>query len=911
MQIRDTFATKIEERINPVVKVADRDPVHILEELTSLVITPQWEQYLHRILQDYTDNFDHEDEQDIGIWISGFFGSGKSLLMKVLGVLLEGGEVQSQEIHQLFLNRLPGDSRERTDLERFLAVCRNKISTTFVGGNVHAKLAKSSDSLALIVFRLFAEQRGYTNNWPFAWSIEYQIDARGLTEAFRRIASQQSGQDWTELVEDADFYSGQLYDAAAQVLPDHFNEGPSSVARAVQSIIQSGITPDMLIDRLCRWCRARDSMGKRHKLLLQLDELGQWIGSTDAANSRAQQVQALVETASIRGQGCIWIAVTAHGEVQALKQNIQQEVYEKVNQRFSLKCKLSNEDINQVVQQRLLRKTEIARKDLRERFHLRSGTLIDLGSVKEARRVYPSPNAENIAQFYPYLPWTVAVIPDVVKGIAQATGREEALTGSNRTMIGVVQGGILDMPGFLDKSIGHVLCLADLYKQVEDGVPTETKTDLSRIVGTVKGAGRFTLRVAQALFLLDQSEYIPCNIENVARALIDSFDADLVDLSKKVEIELERLVEAGYAKQVGAVYTFLTTQERSFQEKVRERMEELLAQTWLLSQHFKKYDDDDALRFDRVSVAGITGREKLLRLEIDNRPVRNPSELVTMRVYSPLQYILDSEIMDDEVLKQRSLQESNNIIFRMADVRLLRRALALAVATAEVVERVMTLGQGGDAEREIAKQIRQKDLPLYETRVRQLLAQAVRSGLLFFRGSAYDLIDGESAREAVRNTLSFLLPKIYARFNEVSHRVLYEETAIKAALSGNTSQSDLQALGVYSADGTLNENHPLLSALRGRLPQAEDDRGTISADQLRSEFERPPFGWDRNCIKIGLALLLRNATCRFLVNNHYLTDPSHQEAVQALTKEQRFKALRVQGMRSELSNQELIVNAII
>src|ERR1700687_5644153 len=120
MLIRETFATKIEERIDAVVKVVDRTPALILNELTNLVVTPQWEKHLHRMLDEYTDAFEREDERKIGMWISGFFGSGKSLLMKMLGILLRGGEVAGQDVHQLFLQRLPANSRERSDIERFL-----------------------------------------------------------------------------------------------------------------------------------------------------------------------------------------------------------------------------------------------------------------------------------------------------------------------------------------------------------------------------------------------------------------------------------------------------------------------------------------------------------------------------------------------------------------------------------------------------------------------------------------------------------------------------------------------------------------------------------------------------------------------------------------------------------------------
>ena len=899
MLIRETFATTIQERIEPVVKVADRNPAVLLGELKNLVVTPQWETYLHRILEAYSDAFDRDDEQGIGIWISGFFGSGKSLLMKELGVLLEGGELLGQPVHQVFLSRLPSHSEERADLERFLTICQRKLSTSVIGGNLHAQLSSSNDPLALIVFKLFAREHGYTHNWPLAWAVEYQLDLRGLSAEFHRVASELSGIEWSDVANDPDFYNDVLYQAAASVLPEHFN-GPEAVERAVMSAVQSGITPEMLIDRLRRWCITRDSAGRRYKLLLQLDELGQWIASGNA-NERIMQVQALVETAAQAAGGRIWMAVTAHGDVQALQQNVQQEQYAKISQRFALQCKLSNEDINLVVEERLLRKTQSARIDLTQRFTQRSGEITDLGSLQQAQRVFPTPDTENFSLFYPYLPWTVAVIPNVVKGIAQATGRDEALTGSNRTMIGVVQGGIIDTPGLLNSPVGRILCLADLYDQLASDAPIETRTDINRIISTVPDATTFTTQVARALYLLGQVSYIPCTLENVARALVTSLDTNLAALRMQVKDELERLVAAGYAKQIGESSVFLNTQQRSFQDKVRSRQEELSNQTYELSQKLQEYHSEDALRFDRVSLAG---REMPLRLEIDGRVARNPSVPVTIHVFSPFQRALDPQVADDTAMKQRSLQDPDTIFFRLAETKGLRRALSLALATEEVANQVRA-SQANTAEVEVAQQARQVDLPSYKNEVRRLLTQAVRGGTIFFRGSPYQLLDGEGASDAVRNTLSQLLPSIYARFAEVTHRIINEETAVKAALNGNTTNTDLQNLGVYKNDGTLNESHALISTLRGSLPQASDDQAAIPADQLRSKFERPPFGWDGNCIKAGLALLLRASACRLIVNGRTITDPNSPDALQYLTKEQSFKTLRIQGIRTDLGVQQL------
>lgn len=911
MLIRETFATRIEERINPVVKVSDRQAETLLQELGNLIVTPQWEQYFATMLDEYANAFDRDDEQNIGIWISGFFGSGKSLLMKTLGVLLEGGELRGNTVHDLFLGRIPSGP-QRSIIERSLHTCRTRIKTTYIGSNLFTYQATSDESLALIAFKMFAEQQGYTRNWPFAWAIEHQLALGNHTQAFRTRACELIGLEWDEITQDPAFYNEQLYEATMAVLPQRFHS-IESVERAVRFAYEHGIEPRNLVQHLRDWCTRQDGGGRRYKLLLEFDELGQWINSGTIVSDRLMKIQALVEAASTDGGGRIWIAATAHGDVHEYSGNVQQLLYAQINQRFALKCRLSNEDINLIVQERVLRKTQEASSLLRERFRQRSGEIADLANL-QARRQFGVTTAESVSQFYPYLPWTVDVIPEIVKTIAHAVGRDDALSGSNRTLIGVIQGGILDTPNLLAAPVGRLLCLADLYRQIEIDIPVETKTDLGQILAAVTHANDDTLRVAHALYLLGQVEHIDCTVENINRALANSLKYQLGAEREKVERELNRLVEAGFAKRVGNLYSFLTRQQRTFHDRVRARQEDLLQNTHELSQRLKQFDGYDSLRFDRVQLGGTAGSEKLVRLEMDDRLVRNKDEAVTVSVYSSLQYLVEADVRDDTIMQQRSKQNPHTIFFRMENVPALRRELAYAVATDAVADEALSAGDNPDKrmDRDIAQKAKQEVKEQTEKEILRLLAEAVRQGKIFWNGTAYTLIQGENPQTMVRNTLSHILTSIYARFREVPRRILNEEAAVKAALANNTTNSDLEALGVFKADGTLNDSHPLISSLRGELMQTNNAQGFIEAERLRTHFSRPPFGWDGQCIKVGLALLLRAGGCRLIVNGGSLTNPEDPEVQLQLTKEQKFRALRVQVMIVDLELPQLYVvrNAI-
>jgi hypothetical protein len=196
------------------------------------------------------------------------------------------------------------------------------------------------------------------------------------------------------------------------------------------------------------------------------------------------------------------------------------------------------------------------------------------------------------------------------------------------------------------------------------------------------------------------------------------------------------------------------------------------------------------------------------------------------------------------------------------------------------------------------REARAQDLPSYQAEVKRLLAQSVRNADIFFNGSRYSLVADGSAN-AVCATLAQpqLVPTIYSYFGDLPHRIANEEAAVKAALAGNTGNPDLQHLGVYKADGTINDGHPLITALRGRLPLADKEIPPVQAEDLRQFIEAPPYGWDGNAAKVGLALLLRMSACRLIENGNYITDPAKPEAARVLTKEQAFRSLRVQAMQ--------------
>lgn len=92
MRIRDIFRNDIARRIEEVVKVDNDDDVIVASEISEYVVTERIAEYLHDVVEVYRETIGNPDGRT-NLWISGFFGSGKSSFAKVLGYLLENRRI--------------------------------------------------------------------------------------------------------------------------------------------------------------------------------------------------------------------------------------------------------------------------------------------------------------------------------------------------------------------------------------------------------------------------------------------------------------------------------------------------------------------------------------------------------------------------------------------------------------------------------------------------------------------------------------------------------------------------------------------------------------------------------------------------------------------------------------------------
>src|SRR5262245_46102137 len=570
MKLADIFETRIEEKIDPVIKVGEvQDEAKLASEVGAYVVTPTIERYLDEWLEHYTDTF-RRHTTEIGSWISGYFGSGKSHLAKIVALLAENRSLLGHTAAKRFEGRVPTTASRRASILRSLSRI-DQCSTRVLAFNLNTLVDSKITPLPRLLLSQYYQSRGYSSNLLYARVIEQEIDRRGKLEALHTEVANLAKRSWSEIQKNPGFYANHLYRAACKVAPDAF-ASPEEVAQALKNAERGDLyNAQFLVQTLLDDLASRQQeIKKPARILLVLDESGQWI-EDDAG--RLAQLQALVEESAIKGQGKIWIFVTTHEDMGAIYQNARalQADMKKIEGRFRFKWSLTTENIELVLEDRIFKKKLAGRDAVTKAYDGAPGMIRGLGELANTSQKLPSCDRDRFATLYPFFPYQVHLIPEIVKSLRSRGGRGEQLSGSTRTLLAITQDILrAGRRPYLELEVGEMVPFDEVYGNLagEGEVSPDVRRELSRVEEVVPGATALTRRVAEVLYLIREIAYVPRTIDNLARLLVEATSDDLPGLTARIQPELERLIAAKMVARIGEEYEFLTGERRTFEDEV-------------------------------------------------------------------------------------------------------------------------------------------------------------------------------------------------------------------------------------------------------------------------------------------------------------------------------------------------------
>ena len=280
MKIKDLFLKPIDRPINGVIKADQMDAASVWQELEEYVVTKQISDYLGKFFDAYLEAMDRPNDAAItermGVWVSGFFGSGKSHFIKILSYLLENLEAhnpltgEKRTANQFFDKQKIKDIMLMGDIQR-----ATKGTADVILFNIDAKADSKSDRDAIlqVFLRVFNEKLGYSGDAPHIADMERYLVAKGVYEAFKTAFATSNGSTWDQERDAVDFLRDDIVSALAASL----KMTPQSAgtwfdnARVDHKINIEGFAK-IVNDYLA-------SKPATHKVIFLVDEVGQFIGS--------------------------------------------------------------------------------------------------------------------------------------------------------------------------------------------------------------------------------------------------------------------------------------------------------------------------------------------------------------------------------------------------------------------------------------------------------------------------------------------------------------------------------------------------------------------------------------------------------------------------------------------------------
>src|SRR4051794_20029974 len=201
MLIRDFFKKPVDRPINGVIKADQWDDDSVWQELDEYVITRELDIHLRRFFDAYLKSLDLSKDMDaagkIGVWVSGFFGSGKSHFIKVLLYLLSNRQVskdgQTKRAIEFFDGKIT-DAMLAADIKRAV-----NTDTDVILFNIDSKADTGKEDPILTVFlNVFNEMLGYSPDHPHIADMERVLDAKGKLSSFHAAYHDIAGAEWVD-----------------------------------------------------------------------------------------------------------------------------------------------------------------------------------------------------------------------------------------------------------------------------------------------------------------------------------------------------------------------------------------------------------------------------------------------------------------------------------------------------------------------------------------------------------------------------------------------------------------------------------------------------------------------------------------------------------------------------------------
>lgn len=840
MRLNEIFAKDVQRPIEGVIK-AD-DVAHLGTEVEEYVLTNEAAKGLELLLEAYT-NYTNAN----GVWISGFFGSGKSHLLKMLAHLL--GDVQDQEFDRAQVV----ESFRSKATDAFLPPLLDKaarIPAKSLLFNIDQKATlitkDQTDALLKVFVKVFDESRGYYGNQGHVARFECDLDNRGQYDAFKAAFESIAGIAWTQGREQSALEGANIDAAFAEVN----GEATSGIIKQYQA--SYAVSIEDFADEVKAWLNKQPD---GFRLNFYVDEVGQFIGSN---THLMLNLQTIAESLNTKCGGRAWVMVTSQEDMDKVvgdRTKQQGNDFSKIQARFKTRVKLTSADVEEVIRKRLLEKNGSGASELRAIYARESANFKTLFDFVDGAKTYRNyTDEEHFLGTYPFVSYQFPLFQAAIEGISDHNvfeGRNSSV--GERSMLGVVQQVARDIGNI---EVGTLATFDHMFA----GIRASLKSAAQRSIDVAERNldNQLAIRLLKALFLVKFVESFQATPRNLTVLVYDRFGLDLPALAEGVKEALTLLETQTYVQRNGNVYEYLTNEEQVIEEEIKN----VDIDASEVSTQLFKILSGDVMKTNKIRYAK-NGQDFPFGFKLDDQ-VHGPQRELSVHFITP------EYPYGPEQIRMHSAGKDELRVILEPDERVLSD-LRLLLKTDKYTKRKRTTSLSAIEEqilRAKAAQNREREKELV-----QRLQSAVGKSTLVINAAD---VSASSTDALSRVTEGFqeLVSRTYTQL-----KLLGGDTYSEQQVAGAANPDS----GLFDADALLTIDQPAQEVLSTIL--RKDAKGEqVTMRTIVDTFQAKPYGWDLASIEVVVASLIGNSKITLTMDGNVL---KRSEVVTALRNTQK------------------------
>lgn len=825
MDIKSLFVKPIDRPINGVIKAEQFDAESVWQELEEYVVTKELDIHLRKFFEAYLNAIDNARDPDtaskVGVWVSGFFGSGKSHFIKILSYLLENREVskdgQTKRAIDFFQDKIQ-DPMLAGDIKR--AVSSN---TDVILFNIDSKASNADgrDVILRVFLKVFNERMGYCGDHPHIAHMERYLDKKGKFQDFKDVLKADHGLVWEDERDAYQFHSAAIADALSKALGEEIEDADTWLDRFEQDFSLS-------VESFSKWVKEYvDGQGPDHRIIFLVDEIGQFIGQD---THLMLNLQTIIENLGTTCNGRAWVCVTSQEDMDAVLGDLRASKsndFSKIQGRFKTRLSLSGANADEVIQKRLLAKVDDAAEELGKVYERKADILKNqLSFTKVGMTLNPYAGKDDFIDVYPFAPYQFQLVQKIFDSSRRYGATGLHLARGERSMLDAFQTGALDVA---DEEIGVLVPLYRFYPAIESFLEGVVRRAIERVKSNPH-LDEFDENVLKTLFLIRYVDEIPGNVDNLVTLFVDEIDADRLELRRKIEASLQRLEKETLVNRNGEDYFFLTNEERDISREIKDVDLGSGEETKLLGDIIF----DEVLGSLRKYRYPENNKDFGVSRLIDLHPYGSRSE--GDLVVSVVTALSDEyDLFNEARCITQSTMEDGQVLVRLDDDKALARELRTYLQTDKYIKRK----NDGTATQTTQKILRERGDENRERkeRLKLILERLMKEAKYYAAGQERGALSG-SAAASVQDALGYLVKNTFPKLGYLKNPVSNPQAEIRSVLAAPVQE------GLGLNGGSVANEEALREVVNFVALKNAQNHRVVLYDLVEDRFGRRPYGWN-------------------------------------------------------------------